>query len=51
MNNNAEGIKKKEAFAKRLGRSGQGDQITSKRDDVKDAKNERMQKEGGFPQS
>lgn len=46
FSNNTKGIKKKEAFARRLGRS---DQMTSRRDDVMEVKNESMQKEGHFP--
>ena len=45
FSNNTERIKKKEAFARRLNRSGQGDQMTIKKDDVEEVKNE---KEGLF---
>lgn len=46
--NNTEGIRKKEIFARRLRRIGQGDQMTTKRDDVKEVKSESMQREGLF---
>lgn len=51
FSSNTEGIKKKEAFARRLRRHGQGDQMTVKKDDMKEVKNESMQKEGLLSES
>lgn len=48
FSNNSKGIKIKEAFAKRLRRSYQ---TMSRRDDVREVKNESVQKEGHFPES